>query len=382
MSVLNPVRLGMVGGGQGGFIGSIHRTASRMDGKYVLCAGAFSSDPLKSKESGRELGLDEDRIYETYGELLDGEIKRNDGIEAVSIVTPNNMHFPIARRFLEAGIHVICDKPFTLEVKEADVLIELAREKNLLLAVTYNYSGYPMIKQARAMIKSGDLGKIRVIQAEYAQGWLSEAIEQDGHKQASWRTDPKQSGISGCVGDIGTHAYHLMSYTSGLTPTSLCATLSTFVKGRQLDDDANILLRFEGGATGSIWVSQIAVGQDNGLRLRIFGEKGGVEWSQENPNELVFSPLGGNPERLTGGSSALHSEATTITRLPPGHPEGYIEAFANLYSEIASTITALRDSKHHRIKADHPSGEDGREGVNFIHSVVRSNLTGSTWIDL
>ena len=292
------------------------------------------------------------------------------------------MHFPIARRFLEAGIHVICDNPFTLEIKEADVLIELAREKNLLLAVTYNYSGYPMIKQARAMIKSGDLGKIRVIQAEYAQGWLSEAIEQDGHKQASWRTDPKQSGISGCVGDIGTHAYHLMSYTSGLTPTSLCATLSTFVKGRQLDDDANILLRFEGGATGSIWVSQIAVGQDNGLRLRIFGEKGGVEWSQENPNELVFSPLGGNPERLTGGSSALHSEATTITRLPPGHPEGYIEAFANLYSEIASTITALRDSKHHRIKADHPSGEDGREGVNFIHSVVRSNLTGSTWIDL
>tara|TARA_B100000470_G_scaffold34912_1_gene24126 strand:+ start:6743 stop:7891 length:1149 start_codon:yes stop_codon:yes gene_type:complete len=382
MSAIKPIRLGMVGGGRGAFIGEVHRVASRLDNKYCFCAGALSSDPKKSKLSGIELGLDEDRSYGTYEEMIQGESMRDDRIEAVSIVTPNNMHFPIAKKFLEAGCHVICDKPMTISRDEADQLINLASKQNLILAVTYNYSGYPMIRQARAMVKNGKLGKIRVVQGEYSQDWLSEPIERDGQKQAYWRTDPEQSGIGGCVGDIGTHAYHLICYVSGLKAEALCADISTFVNGRKLDDNANILLRFKDNAKGMIWVSQVAVGNENNLKIRIYGEKGGLSWNQENPNELIFSPLNKSSKRITRGGSDVLPEASKITRLPAGHPEGYLEGFATIYSEIAESIIAARNGNIANEMVDYPSGEDGMRGVIFIESVVNSSAAGSVWVNL
>ena len=382
MNIRNPIRLGMVGGGKGAFIGEIHRAASKLDGKYILCAGALSSDPKKSITSGKELGLDDDRIYETFEEMIKKESRRDDSIEAVAIVTPNNTHFPIAKCCLDAGFHVICDKPFTLTSTEADQLIETARKQNLVIAITYNYSGYPMVRQAKAMIRDGEIGRIRVIQTEYAQGWLSEPIERNGHKQALWRTDPEKSGIAGCVGDIGTHAYHLICFTSGLTPKSLCADVSTFVEGRKLDDNANILLRFDGNATGMIWTSQVAIGNNNGLKLRIFGDKGGIEWNQENPNELFFSPLNKPSLKITSGSPNAKIEASSISRLPPGHPEGYLEAFANLYTEIADSIMDARIGKPSNTHNGIPSGNDGRQGAIFVESVIRSSSSGSVWVDL
>ena len=382
MKSRNPIRLGMVGGGKGAFIGEVHRTASKLDGKYILCAGALSSDPRKSIASGKELGLDEDRIYETFEDMILKESRRDDSIEAVSIVTPNNTHFPIAQCCLDAGLHVICDKPFTLTSAQADQLIEKARKQNLVLAVTYNYSGYPMVRQARAMIRDGEIGKIRIIQAEYAQGWLSQPIERDGHKQALWRTDPERSGMAGCVGDIGTHAYHLICFTSGLTPKSLCADVSTFVEGRKLDDNANILLRFDGNATGMIWTSQVAIGNNNGLKLRIFGDKGGIEWDQEHPNELIFSPLNQPSQKITTGSPNAKIEASSISRLPPGHPEGYLEAFANLYTEIADSIMDARVGRFANTHTNTPSGYDGKQGAIFVESVIRSSSSGSIWVNL
>ncbi|HNP64053.1 MAG TPA: Gfo/Idh/MocA family oxidoreductase [Woeseiaceae bacterium] len=376
----NRVRLGMVGGGQGAFIGAVHRIAARIDDEYDLCAGVLSSNPQRALASACEIGLPEDRSYENVAAMLAAESARDDGIEVVSVVTPNNAHFSIAKACLEAGTHVICDKPITVTCKEADELIELAKAQNRILAVTYNYSGYPMIRQAREMINAGELGDIRVVQAEYAQDWLTEAIEQSGNKQAAWRTDPSQSGAGGCIGDIGTHAYHLACFVTGLELESLCADLSTFVSGRKLDDNVNVLMRFKGGAKGSLWASQVAPGNENNLTLRVYGTRGGLSWRQECPNELEFSPFGESTRRITRGSTGAGSAAAAATRIPAGHPEGYLEGFANLYTEIAAAIRAARSGT--TTAGMFPRGEDGRKGVAFVEAAVKSSNGGAAWVNL
>ena len=378
----DPIRLGMVGGGQDSFIGEVHRIAARLDDNYLFCAGALSSDSKRSQISGSELGLEKDRSYKNYEAMIKGESSRDDRIEAVSIVTPNNMHFPIAKRFLQAGFHVICDKPMTVTTNEADELIKLADQHNLIFAVTYNYSGHPMIRRAQAMIENGKIGAIRVVQCEYVQDWLAESIEKEGQKQALWRTDPLQSGLGGCIGDIGTHAFHLACFVSGLEPEALCADISIFGAGRKLDDNANVLLRFKGNARGIIWASQVAIGNENNLKLRIFGKQGGLSWRQEEPNELIFSPLNQPSQKITQNSSRVNNEASSITRVPAGHPEGYLEGFATIYSEIAHAIIATRHGEAADQNVSFPTAEDGRAGVNFIEAVVRSSNEGSVWVNL
>jgi predicted dehydrogenase len=377
-----PIRLGMVGGGQGAFIGAVHRMAARLDGRYDFCAGALSSDPERALASARELGLDEERSYASYQDLVAGESSRQDGVEAVAVVTPNHLHFPVAKACLEAGFHVICDKPMTVTVDEARELRRIAGDCERILAVTYNYSGYPMIRQARAMIARGDLGRIRVVQGEYVQDWLAENIEANGHKQAEWRTDPARSGAGGCIGDIGTHIYHLMHFVSGLRTEALCAELTTFVEQRRLDDNAHLMLRFEGGARGMIWASQVAPGNENGLRLRVYGDKGGLAWQQEQPNELVWTPLRQAPRKITRGGAGTVDAAARLTRIPAGHPEGYIEAFASLYTEIAAVILAGRDGKPVDPAVSFPTGEDGEAGVAFVDAAVRSSRAGAEWVNL
>src|SRR5688572_25210215 len=368
------IRLGMVGGGQGAFIGAVHRLAARMDDQYVLVAGALSSDPKRAKSSGEELGLAPERIYADYRVMAKTEAKRNDGIEAVSIVTPNHLHFPVAKAFMEAGIHVICDKPLVHTSRQAKVLMALERKTGLIFALTHNYSGYPMIRQAKEMVEAGELGEIRVVQAEYPQDWLTTKLEDEGHKQAGWRTDPKLTGIGGCVGDIGTHAYQLACYVSGLTLESLSADLSTFVKGRKVDDNVNILLRFRGGARGMLWASQVTPGNENGLRLRVYGTKGGLDWTQADPNYLWFTPFGEQKRLITRGGAGSGAAAARVTRVPPGHPEGYLEGFANIYTEVARAIKAKRDGKKSRDRAvTFPGLEDGAKGVAFIEAAVKSS---------
>jgi predicted dehydrogenase len=376
------VRFGMVGGGQGAFIGAVHRIAARIDDQYVFCAGALSSDPERALASAQELGLAADRSYRNYVEMIEAEATRDDGIEAVSIVTPNHMHFPIAKAFLQNGFHVICDKPLTVNSDQATELTKLAKDQNRILAVTYNYSGYPMVRQARAMVERGDLGKIRIVQGEYAQDWLTERLEDSGQKQASWRTDPAQSGAGGCIGDIGTHAYQLACFVSGLAAESLCADLSTFVDGRRLDDNANVMLRFNKGARGMIWASQVATGNENNLQLRIFGDKGGLTWRQENPNELIFAPFGAPPRRITRGGPGVLDDAARVTRIPAGHPEGYLEGFATIYREVAEAIRAARGGSSPDASVVFPTGDDGEKGVAFVEAVVRSSEAGGTWVKL
>ena len=378
----DPIRLGMVGGGQESFIGEVHRIAARLDNNFLFCAGALSSEPERSQISGSELGLEKDRSYKNYEAMIKGESSRDDRIEAVSIVTPNDLHFPIAKRFLQEDFHVICDKPMTVTTNEADELIKLADQHNLIFAVTYNYSGHPMIRRAQAMIENGEIGAIRVVQCEYVQDWLAESIEKEGHKQALWRTDPLQSGLGGCIGDIGTHAFHLACFVSGLEPESLCADISIFGAGRKLDDNANVLLRFKGNARGIIWASQVAIGNENNLKLRIFGKQGGLSWRQEEPNELIFSPLNQPSQKITQNSSRVNNEASSITRVPAGHPEGYLEGFATIYSEIAHAIIATRHGEAADQNVSFPTAEDGRAGVNFIEAVVRSSNEGSVWVNL
>ncbi len=372
----------MVGGGQGAFIGAVHRIAARIDDEYELCAGALSSDTERALASARELGLSEDRSYGSYEAMATAESARDDGIEAVAIVTPNHTHYPIARAFLAAGIHVICDKPMTVTVDEADALLDAARDANRILAVTYNYTGYPMVRQARAMIERGDLGNIRTIRVQYAQDWLSESIESGGQKQAEWRTDPARSGAGGCIGDIGTHAYHLACFVTGLKLESLCAELSTFVDGRRLDDNAQLLLRFTGGARGMLWSSQVAVGNENNLELEVYGDKGGLSWRQEAPNSLNYTRLGETPQRITRGSASANEAASRTTRIPAGHPEGYLEAFATIYSEVARAIRAARTEDSAPDDVVFPTGEDGRAGVLFVDAAVRSSAAGGVWVDL
>ncbi|HWV57742.1 MAG TPA: Gfo/Idh/MocA family oxidoreductase [Longimicrobiales bacterium] len=376
------IRLGMVGGGEGAFIGAVHRLAARMDDRYVFVAGALSSTPEKSRRSGQALGLDEDRIYDDYASMAAGESARPDGIEAVAIVTPNHVHAPAAEAFLQAGIHVICDKPLTTTLADARRLRDAANASGLVFAVTYNYTGYPMVRHARAMVQNGELGAIRVVQVEYPQDWLTEPIEQSGQKQAGWRTDPARSGAGGCVGDIGTHAYNLAEFVSGLKATEICAELTTFVPGRRVDDNVQVLLRYDNGARGMLWASQVAPGNENALRLRIYGEKGGLEWSQEQPNHLWYTPFGKPKQLITRGGAGAGPEAARVTRIPSGHPEGYLEGFATIYSEIAAAIVAARSGESVDPAVTFPGIDDGVRGVAFIEAAVDSARAGAQWVRL
>ncbi|MDB5540349.1 MAG: Gfo/Idh/MocA family oxidoreductase [Devosia sp.] len=373
------IRLGMVGGGTGAFIGYVHRIASRLDGDYELVAGALSSNPATAQESGRNLGLAEDRIYTSYEEMAARESARPDGIQAVSIVTPNHVHFGPARTFLEAGIHVICDKPLTSTLQDARALAAIKPKNGAKFLLTHNYTGYPLVRQAREMIKSGQLGKIRVVQVEYPQDWLTVAVEKTGAKGAEWRTDPKRSGAGGAIGDIGTHAYNLARFVTGLKTDAVSADLTSFVEGRELDDNVNILLRFEGGARGMLWASQVAVGNENGLQLRVYGEKGGLEWRQDNPNYMWFTEFGKPKQLLTRGGSITGSPASSMNvRIPSGHPEGYLEAFATLYHQFAEVIRGGGNDVAPLL----PSLADGVEGMEFIMASVASSKADGKWTRL
>jgi predicted dehydrogenase len=374
------IRLGMVGGGQGAFIGAVHRIAARLDDQFELIAGALASDPVRAKASAKQLGIADDRAYGSFEEMAKAEAARADGIEAVSIVTPNHMHGPVAKAFLEAGIHVICDKPLTTTVAEAEELAALVAKTGRVFVVTHNYTGYPMVRQARAMVANGDLGEIRLVQAEYLQDWLTERLEASSHKQAAWRTDPARSGAGGCIGDIGTHAYNLACFVTGLELDELLAQLTTFVEGRRLDDDVQILLKWKGGAKGMLWASQVAVGNENGLTLRVYGSKGGLEWAQENPNHLWFTPYGRPKQLLTRGGTGALSEAARVTRVPSGHPEGYLEGFATIYAEAARAIRAARVGERPDPNVIFPTVEDGLAGVKFIDAAVRSSTGKGTWV--
>ncbi|MDI6028231.1 Gfo/Idh/MocA family oxidoreductase [Corticibacterium sp. UT-5YL-CI-8] len=370
------IRLGMVGGGQGAFIGAVHRIAARIDGQFDLVAGALSSDPDRAKASAAELGLAPDRSYGSFEEMAKAEAARPDGIEAVAIVTPNHMHAPAAKAFLEAGIHVICDKPMTISVEEAKDLVALVEKSGKLFVLTHNYTGYPMIRQARAMVAAGDLGDIRLVQAEYPQDWLTEHSDS---KQAEWRTDPKRSGAGGAIGDIGTHAYNLAAFVSGLETEELLAQLSTFVEGRALDDDVQILLRYKGGARGILWASQVAVGSENGLKLRIYGSKGGLEWTQADPNYLWFTRFGEPKQLITRAGAGAGPAAARVSRVPSGHPEGYLEGFATIYAEAARAIRAARDGGKPDAEVIYPTVQDGLAGMQFIEAAVESSNAGNVW---
>lgn len=377
------IRLGMVGGGPGAFIGAVHRIAARLDDHFELVACALSSDALASQAGALELGISQDRAYESYSEMALCEKARADRIDAVAIVTPNDLHCDVARRFLEAGIHVISEKPLAISLNEALELVKLVQNTGLIFALTHNYTGYPMVRQAREMVDQGELGEIRTVQVEYAQDWLSTPIERSGQKQAAWRTDPARSGPAGCLGDIGTHAFNLTSFVTGLKCETVAADLSTFVAGRRLDDNVHILMRFRQGARGMLWASQVAPGCGNALRLRVFGQKAGLEWEQEEPNSLRFHPLGKPSIALRRSGHGVGAAAQHATRLPIGHPEGYLEAFAQLYSDIAEQIAARKDGREPSAASLLvPNVRDGLAGIRFIAAVLESSQRNSMWVDL
>jgi predicted dehydrogenase len=368
----------MVGGGPGAFIGAVHRTAARLDDRFELVAAALSSDPEKSLAAAKELHVP--RPYASYAEMAREEAKLSDRIDAVAIVTPNNTHHSIAKAFLEAGIHVICDKPLTTTLQDALDLSATVTRTGLIFGLTHTYVGYPLVRQAREMVLAGELGPVRMIQVEYAQDWLSTPLEATGSKQAGWRTDPARSGPAGCLGDIGTHAFHLACFTTGLRCSELAADLTTFVPGRRLDDNVQLMLRFAGGAKGSLWASQVAAGDENHLRLRIYGEKAGLAWEQENPNYLRFSPLGEQPRLITRGGPGVGTAAQWATRIPAGHPEGYFEAFAQLYTDLSEQIAARIEGRAPDPRSMLvPGVEDGVHGVQFILAVLDSARNGSAW---
>lgn len=377
------LRLGMVGGGPGAFIGAVHRIAARLDDRFELVAAALSSNPERARAGALELHIAPERAYGSFSEMAAAEAKRPDRIDAVSIVTPNHLHFAPAKAFLEAGIHVICDKPLTTTVEDALALAEIVRRSGLIFGLTHNYTGYPLVRQAREMIAAGELGHIRVVQVEYAQDWLTTPIEQTGQKQAVWRTDPAQSGPAGSLGDIGTHAYNLACFVTGLRCDQLAADVSIFVPGRRLDDNVQMLLRFDGGARGMLWASQVATGNENNLRLRIYGEKAGLEWGQENPNYLRFTPYGKPPLTISRAGAGATDSAKHASRIPSGHPEGYLEAFAQLYADLAEQIAARNAGR-----APTPSSllvpgvADGVAGVRFISAVLESSRQNSAWLNL
>lgn len=375
------IRYGMVGGGPGAFIGAIHRMAARLEGRYELVAGAFSSNRERGRASGVQLGLAPERTYDTYEKMALTEASRPDGIEAVVIVTPNHLHYPVAKAFLDAGVHVICDKPLTTTVRDALALRDLVQSTGKLFFVTYTYGTYPMVSQAREMVRGGQLGTVRVAQVEYAQGWLSTAVETLGSAQARWRTDPALAGQGGCLGDIGTHAYHLVEYVTGLRTHSVAADLTRFVPGRRLDDNVQVMLRFVGGAKGALWASQVAAGEDNALRIRIYGDQASVCWDQEHPEELRFAPLGAPPQILRRRGAGVGPWAAGVTHLPAGHPEGILEGFGLLYSEVADAIIAVRERRPAppiRVATI----EEGVAGMQFIDACVRSAQRDAAWVAL
>lgn len=375
------IRLGMVGGGNDAFIGGVHRIASRIDDRFDLVAGALSSTPEKSAASAEALGIP--RSYGNFEELAEAEAAREDGIEAVSIVTPNHVHAAAAKAFLAKGIHVICDKPLTSTLEDAEALETTVAEADALFILTHNYTGYPMIRQARAMVEAGDLGDIRIVQAEYPQDWLTAPMENKGVKQAEWRTDPARSGAGGSVGDIGTHAHNLACFVSGLQVESIAADLQSWGTGRKLDDNAHMMLRFAGGARGMLWSSQVAPGNENALKLRVYGEKGGLEWSQEDPNYLWFTPLG-EPKRLITRNGAGASEASqSVSRIPGGHPEGYLEGFATIYNEAADAIRAVQGgATRENAMGVLPGIAAGMDGMRFINACVTSSANDAAWTKL
>ena len=376
------LRLGMVGGGQGAFIGGVHRIASRIDDHYELVAGALSSDPDRARASAAELRIPADRAYGSFAEMAAAEAEREDGIDAVAIVTPNHVHHAAAKAFLEAGIHVICDKPMTTSLESALDLVSTVRRTDCVFGLTHNYTGYPMVRHAREMVAAGELGPIRVVQAEYPQDWLSTRLENEGLKQAEWRTDPERSGPAGCTGDIGTHAFNLAAFITGLELESLAADLTTFVPGRPLDDNANMMLRYRGGARGMLWASQVAPGNENALHIRVYGEKGGLEWFQEQPNHLHVTPLGEPPRLISRGGAGAGAAAAHASRIPPGHPEGYLEGFAQLYADLAEQITARIEQRPPDAMALLvPDVEDGARGVKFIEAAVESSRQNGAWVD-
>jgi predicted dehydrogenase len=375
MGIDRKLKYGMVGGGPGAFIGGVHRIAAAMDQQIELVAGAFSASPEKSRQQGADLLLDPKRVYGSFQEMAEREARLPEGerIDFVSIVTPNYMHFPPAKAFLEAGFHVVCDKPMTTTVDEAEELCRLVKKQGVVFALTHNYTGYPLVKQARAFIRNGKLGQIRKVVVEYPQGWLSTPLDAEGMKQAQWRTDPARAGVSSCMGDLGSHAENLARYITGLEIEELCADMSTFVPGRRLEDDANVLLHYKGGARGVLYASQISPGEENNLRIRVYGEKGALEWHQENPNYLHVRYLDKPSEVYTRGSGYLGEEAKAYTRIPTGHPEGYLEAFANIYKAAGATMVARIEGRQPgALESDFPTVQDGAIGVSFIHKTVES----------
>jgi predicted dehydrogenase len=375
------IRLGMVGGGNDAFIGGVHRFAARIDDRFDLVAGALSSTPEKSAASAEALGIP--RSYGSYDEMAKAEAAREDGIEAVSIVTPNHVHAAAAKAFLAQGIHVICDKPLTSTMEDAADLEQAVADSKALFILTHNYTGYPMIRQARDMIASGELGAIRIVQAEYSQDWMTSPVENEGVKQAEWRTDPARSGAGGSIGDIGTHAHNLACFVAGLRVESLAADLQAFGAGRKLDDNAHMMLRFEGGARGMLWCSQVAPGNENGLRLRVYGEKGGLEWAQEDPNYLWFTPHGEAKRLLTRNGVGSTAASQAVSRIPGGHPEGYLEGFATIYNEAADAIRAVQTGADRASAMGVlPGITSGMEGMRFINACVASSASNAEWVAL
>lgn len=378
------LRFGMIGGGRGAFIGAIHRAAAQMDGKAELVAGAFSSDPERASASAADLFVAPQRAYGSYAEMARAEaaMPASARLDFVVIVTPNHHHFPAAKLFLENGFNVVCDKPVTFNLAEALALNKIISKTKKVFVLTHNYTGYPMVKQARALVRAGELGVIRKVVVEYPQGWLSTPLEATGQKQAEWRTDPKRSGAAGCIGDIGTHAENLARYITGLPIDELCADLTTFVKGRKLDDDGNMLLRFRGGAKGILHASQICVGDENNLNIRVYGDKASLAWHQELPNELILKFLDRPSQIWRRGNGYVGSSAKDSTRLPAGHPEGYLEAFANVYQEAFRAITAEVSGSNQPDNLDYPTIMDGIVGMAFIEAAVRSSALGAKWVKL
>jgi predicted dehydrogenase len=381
------IRMGMVGGGRGAFIGAVHRIAAAMDGQIELVCGAFSADPARSKASGKDLFLPANRVYGSYAEMFKREKSLPEGerMDCVSIVTPNHMHYPVAKMALKSGFHVICDKPLSFNLREALALEALVRKSGLVFALTHNYTGYPMVKEARDQVRSGKLGRIRKIVVEYPQGWLASRLEASGQKQADWRTDPKRAGASCCMGDIGTHAENLAEFITGLQIDSVCAELTTFVKGRKLEDDGNVLVRYKGGAKGILYASQISIGEENGLSIRVYGEKGALEWHQYEPNTLLLKwpdrPL--QVLKPGGGYGYLSAPALKAIRLPAGHPEGFLEAFANLYRSFADEVrAALSGKRRSAARMDFPTIRDGVRGMAFIQTVVQSARSRDKWVKM
>ena len=380
------LRYAMVGGGRDAFIGAVHRHAMALDGQYEFVAGALSSSAEKARASGHDLGLHDSRNHGRWQDLLEDELKRTqeERIDVVSIVTPNHVHYEVARAFVDAGFHVVCDKPLVHTSAQADDLVERVVRQGTLFAVTYNYTGYPMVRQAREMVRSGAIGAVRKVIVEYHQGWLATQLEAADNKQADWRTDPARSGIAGAIGDIGSHAENLALSVTGLEIESLCADLSSFVPGRRLDDDGNLLLRFTNGARGVLIASQIEAGNENELRLRVFGERGMLDWRQENPNQLVHAPIDGPRMILTRNSPWLAEPARRACRLPAGHPEAFIEAFANLYVGVAADIRSRLEAGRpaSATEADYPRIEDGARGVRFIEQTVASAASAQKWTSM